>query len=33
MEQDGIVGAADGTKPREILKRPDWLNEVEESMR
>ena len=33
MEQDGIVGAADGPKPREILKRPDWLNEVEESMR
>ena len=33
MEQDGIVGAADGPKPREVLKRPDWLNEVEESLR
>jgi len=33
MEQDGIVGAADGPKPREVLKRPDWLNEVEQSMR
>src|SRR4029077_7152332 len=33
MEQDGIVGAADGPKPREVLKRPDWLSEVEESMR
>lgn len=33
MERDGIVGAADGPKPRELLKRPDWLNEVEESMR
>ncbi len=33
MEQDGIVGAADGPKPREILKRPDWLSEVEESLR
>ena len=22
MEQDGIVGAADGPKPREVLKRP-----------
>jgi len=33
MEQDGIVGAADGPKPREILKRPDWLSEVEETMR
>jgi S-DNA-T family DNA segregation ATPase FtsK/SpoIIIE len=33
MERDGIVGAADGPKPRELLKRPDWLNEVEESLR
>ena len=33
MERDGIVGAADGPKPREILKKPDWITEVEESMR
>jgi DNA segregation ATPase FtsK/SpoIIIE, S-DNA-T family len=33
MEQDGIVGAADGPKPREVLKRPDWLSEIEETMR
>ncbi len=33
MEQDGIVGAADGPKPREVLKRPDWISEVEETMR
>ena len=33
MEQDGIVGPADGPKPREVLKRPDWLSEVEEAMR
>ncbi len=33
MERDGIVGAADGPKPREILKRPDWISEIEESMR
>jgi S-DNA-T family DNA segregation ATPase FtsK/SpoIIIE len=33
MERDGIVGAADGPKPRELLKRPDWLTEIEESMR
>jgi S-DNA-T family DNA segregation ATPase FtsK/SpoIIIE len=33
MERDGIVGAADGPKPREVLKRPDWLNEVESSLR
>ena len=33
MEQDGIVGAADGPKPREVLKKPDWLSEVEEALR
>ena len=33
MEQDGIVGAADGPKPREVLKRPDWVSEIEETMR
>ncbi len=33
MERDGIVGAPDGPKPREVLKRPDWISETEESMR
>jgi S-DNA-T family DNA segregation ATPase FtsK/SpoIIIE len=33
MEHDGIVGAADGPKPREVLKRPNWVSEIEESMR
>ena len=33
MESDGIVGAADGPKPREVLKKPDWLSEVEEALR
>jgi S-DNA-T family DNA segregation ATPase FtsK/SpoIIIE len=33
MEKDGIVGAADGPKPREVLKKPDWLSEVEEALR
>ena len=33
MEHDGIVGAADGPKPREVLKKPDWLSEVEEALR
>ncbi len=33
MERDGIVGPADGSKPREILKPPDWLNEVEAAIR
>ncbi|HEV2112587.1 MAG TPA: DNA translocase FtsK, partial [Terriglobales bacterium] len=27
MERDGIVGAADGPKPREVLKRPSWITE------
>ncbi|HWY70852.1 MAG TPA: DNA translocase FtsK [Terriglobales bacterium] len=33
MEREGIVGAADGPKPREVLKRPDWIDEVEQAMR
>ena len=33
MERDGIVGPAEGTKPREILKPPDWLGQVEAAMR
>jgi S-DNA-T family DNA segregation ATPase FtsK/SpoIIIE len=33
MEHDGIVGPADGSKPREILKSPDWLNEVDTALR
>ena len=33
MEQDGIVGSADGPKPREVLKKPDWLTEAEEALR
>ena len=33
MEQDGIGGAADGPKPREVLKRPDWISEIEENTR
>jgi S-DNA-T family DNA segregation ATPase FtsK/SpoIIIE len=33
MERDGIVGAADGPKPREVLKRPGWLDEIEQSLR
>jgi DNA segregation ATPase FtsK/SpoIIIE, S-DNA-T family len=33
MERDGIVGAPDGSKPREVLKRPDWLHEIDNSLR
>ena len=28
MERDGLVGAADGPRPRELLKAPNWLHEV-----
>ena len=28
MERDGLVGAADGPRPRELLKAPVWLHEV-----
>jgi S-DNA-T family DNA segregation ATPase FtsK/SpoIIIE len=30
MERDGLVGPADGSKPREILKRRDYFQEVDE---
>jgi len=33
MERDGIVGPADGSKPREILKPPDWLNQIDPVLR
>src|SRR5476651_325538 len=29
MQRDGIIGPPDGSKPREVLRRPDWLKEVE----
>ncbi len=29
MQRDGIIGPPDGSKPREVLKRPDWLTELE----
>ena len=33
MEKDGIVGSPDGPRPREVLKRPDWLKELDQSLR
>jgi S-DNA-T family DNA segregation ATPase FtsK/SpoIIIE len=33
MQRDGIIGPPDGSKPREVLKRPDWLREVESQPR
>jgi DNA segregation ATPase FtsK/SpoIIIE, S-DNA-T family len=31
MERDGLVGPADGSRPRELLKAPGWLHEVSAS--
>ena len=33
MQREGIIGPPDGSKPREVLKRPDWLEEVENQAR
>ena len=33
MERDGIVGSPDGSRPREVLKRPEWLHAVDETLR
>jgi len=32
MENDGLVGPADGSRPRELLKAPNWLHEVTTSI-
>jgi S-DNA-T family DNA segregation ATPase FtsK/SpoIIIE len=33
MQRDGIIGPPDGSRPRDVLKRPDWLSEVETQLR
>jgi S-DNA-T family DNA segregation ATPase FtsK/SpoIIIE len=33
MYNDGLVGPADGSKPREILKSPNWVSEVDAVIR
>jgi S-DNA-T family DNA segregation ATPase FtsK/SpoIIIE len=33
MQRDGIIGPPDGSRPREVLKRPDWLEEIENQLR
>ncbi len=33
MEKDGIVGPPDGSKPREVLKKKDWMRDFDESMK
>ena len=32
MHRDGIIGPPDGSKPREVLKRPEWIRETEDSV-
>jgi S-DNA-T family DNA segregation ATPase FtsK/SpoIIIE len=33
MQRDGLIGPPDGSRPREVLKRPDWLTEVGSELR
>ena len=33
MQREGIIGPPDGSRPREVLKRPDWLVEIESQLR
>ncbi|MBV8842927.1 MAG: DNA translocase FtsK 4TM domain-containing protein [Bryobacterales bacterium] len=33
MQRDGIIGPPDGSRPRDVLKRPDWLSEVENQLK
>jgi S-DNA-T family DNA segregation ATPase FtsK/SpoIIIE len=33
MYNDGLVGPADGSKPRELLKSPNWISEVDAALR
>ncbi len=33
MHRDGLVGPADGSKPREILKAANWISEVDAALR
>ena len=33
MQRDGIIGPPDGSRPRDVLKRPDWIDEVANQVR
>jgi len=33
MQRDGIIGPPDGSRPRNVLKRPDWLAEIENQVK
>jgi S-DNA-T family DNA segregation ATPase FtsK/SpoIIIE len=26
MQREGIIGPPDGSRPRDVLRRPDWLD-------
>ena len=28
MQDDGIIGPPEGSQPREVLKRPEWLDDI-----
>jgi S-DNA-T family DNA segregation ATPase FtsK/SpoIIIE len=32
MHRDGIIGPPDGSRPREVLKSPSWLDEIDEQL-
>jgi S-DNA-T family DNA segregation ATPase FtsK/SpoIIIE len=33
MQREGIIGPPDGSRPRDVLKRPDWLAEIDAQLR
>ncbi len=33
MQRDGIIGPPDGSRPRDVMKRPDWLQEIEDQVK
>jgi len=33
MQREGVIGPPDGSRPRDVLKRPDWLAEIENQLR
>ena len=33
MQREGVIGPPDGSRPRDVLKRPDWLKEIEDQLR
>ncbi len=30
MQREGIIGPPDGSRPREVLRRPEWLDEIDD---